>query len=64
MEQRALLSGVNFRNGQTLGSLQQAPQLTHSPLRLSETGSTAVKVLLIFAHQVFACPLAMSKSII
>ena len=53
MEQQALSSGVNFRNGQTLGSLQHAPQFTHWPLRLSETGNTAVKVLFILASQVF-----------
>jgi len=33
--------------------LQQAAQLIHSPLRLLETGSTEVKVLLILADQVF-----------
>jgi len=48
-----LLSGVNFRNGQTFGSLQHAPQFTHWPLRLSETGNIAVKVLFILASQVF-----------
>jgi hypothetical protein len=49
----ALSSCVNFRNGQTFGSLQHAPQLTHSPLRLSETGNIAVKVLFVLASQVF-----------
>ena len=53
MEQRALSSGVDFRNGQTLGSLQHAPQFTHLPLRLSETGKIAVKVLFVLASQVF-----------
>jgi len=53
MEQSALLSGVNFRKGQTFGSLQHAPQLTHLPVRFSETGKTAVKVLFILASQVF-----------
>jgi len=53
MEQQALSSGVNFRNGQTLGSLQHAPQLTHSPLRLSETGNIAVKVRFVLASHVF-----------
>jgi hypothetical protein len=36
-----------------LGSLQHSPQLIHWPLRLLETGSTAVKVLFILAGQVF-----------
>jgi hypothetical protein len=49
----ALLSGVNFRNGQTFGSLQQAPQFTHAPLRFFETGNTAVNVLFVLASQVF-----------
>jgi len=53
MEQSNLLSGVNFKNGQTFGSLQHAPQFTHWPLRLSETGNTAVKVLFVLASQVF-----------
>jgi hypothetical protein len=53
MEQSDLLSGVNFRNGQTFGSLQHAPQLMHLPVRFSETGNTAVKVLFILASQVF-----------
>jgi len=42
-----------LRNGQALGSLQQAAQLIHSPLRLLETGSTEVKILFILASQVF-----------
>jgi hypothetical protein len=49
----ALLSGVNFKNGQTFGSLQQAPQFTHAPLRFFETGNTAVKVLFVLASHVF-----------
>jgi hypothetical protein len=53
MEQKDLPSGVNFRNGQLLGSLQHAPQLTHWPLRLSETGNTAVKVLFVLVSHVF-----------
>jgi len=53
MEQSILLSGVNFRNGQTFGSLQHAPQLTHWPLRLLETGNIAVKVLFVLASHVF-----------
>jgi hypothetical protein len=53
MEQRALSSGVNFKNGQSLGSLQHAPQFTHWPLRLSETGKIAVQVLFVLANQVF-----------
>jgi hypothetical protein len=53
MEQSNLLSGVNFRNGQMLGSLQHAPQFTHSPLRLSETGNIAVKVRFVLASHVF-----------
>jgi hypothetical protein len=35
------------------GSLQHAPQLTHWPLRVSETGNIAVKVLFVLASQVF-----------
>lgn len=53
MEQSNLLSGVNFRNGQSFGSLQHAPQFTHSPLRVSETGNIAVKVLFVLASNVF-----------
>ena len=53
MEQSNLLSGVIFRNGQTFGSLQHAPQFTHWPLRFSETGNTAVKVLFVLANHVF-----------
>jgi hypothetical protein len=52
MEQRALPSGVNLRNGQMFGSLQHAPQFTHWPLRLSETGKIAVKVRFILASHV------------
>jgi len=36
-----------------LGSLQQAPQLMHSPVRFSETGRTDVRVLSALASQVF-----------
>jgi len=42
-----------LRKGQTFGSLQQAPQLRHRPLRLLETGRTEVKVLFTLANQVF-----------
>jgi len=50
-----------LRNGQALGSLQQAAQLIHSPLRLLETGSTEVKILLILADQVFLFLSAISS---
>ena len=43
-----------FRNLQTLGSLQQAPQLTHAPLRSLETGRGEVRVLLILVAQVLS----------
>jgi hypothetical protein len=36
-----------------LGNLQHSPQLTHSPLRLLETGSIEVQVLFILADHVF-----------
>jgi len=50
-----------LRNGQALGSLQQAAQLIHLPLRLLETGSTEVKVLFILASQVFLLLSAISR---
>jgi len=53
MLQNTLPSGESFMNGQTFGSLQHAPQFTHSPLRLLETGNTAVKVLFVLASHVF-----------
>lgn len=53
MVQSSLPFSACFRKGQTLGSLQHAPQLTHCPLRLSETGRSDVKVLPILADQVF-----------
>lgn len=53
MEQNILLSGLFLRKGQRFGSLQHAPQLTHCPLRFSETGNRHVKVLLVLARHVF-----------
>jgi hypothetical protein len=52
MEQYVLPSGMDLRNGQTFGSLQHAPQFMHSPLRVSETGNTAVTVLFVLATHV------------
>jgi hypothetical protein len=43
-----------LRNAQGLGNLQHAPQLTQTPLRFWETGSTEVKVLLVLAVQLFS----------
>ena len=48
-----------FRNLQTLGSLQQAPQLTHAPLRSLETGRGEVRVLLILVVQVLSVVVAI-----
>jgi hypothetical protein len=48
-----LSSASNLRNGQTLGSLQHAPQATHRPLRFLATGSKQVKVRLVLARHVF-----------
>ena len=56
-------SGLYLRKGHTLGSLQQAPQLIHWPLRLGETGSIEVKVLFILAGQVFFLLLAISNDV-
>jgi preprotein translocase subunit SecY len=53
MEQSTLPSGESLMNRQTFGSLQHAPQLTHLPLRLLETGNIEVNVLFILASQVF-----------
>jgi hypothetical protein len=61
MEQRDFPSGPYLRKGQTLGSLQQAAQLIHLPLRLLETGSIEVKVLFILADQVFLLLSAISQ---
>jgi len=44
---------VYLRKGHTLGSLQHAPQLTHRPFRLSQTGNIEVKILFILADHVF-----------
>jgi hypothetical protein len=52
-----------LRKGQTFGSLQQAPQFTQWPWRCFETGSMQVKVLLIFAAQVFLCLSAMQSNL-
>jgi hypothetical protein len=53
MEQNSLPSSPDLINGQTFGSLQQAPQLTQQPWRFSETGNIDVKVLFVLATQVF-----------
>jgi len=62
MQQYDLPSGPYRRNRQTLGSLQHAPQLTHCPLRLGETGSTDVNVLLIFADHVLLVLSAIAET--
>jgi hypothetical protein len=41
------------KNGHRFGSLQQAPQRLHLPLRLSSTGKTLVTIRLALADQVF-----------
>lgn len=47
------LLSLNFKNGHTFGSLQHAPQLTHSPFLCFEIGRMQVIVLFIFAGQLF-----------
>jgi len=42
-----------LKNGHGFGSLQQAPQRLHSPLRFLSTGKTLVTVRLALAGQVF-----------
>jgi hypothetical protein len=42
-----------LKKGQRFGSLQQAPQHLHLPLRLLSTGKTLVTVRLTLADQVF-----------
>ena len=54
-------SGLYLRKWQRFGNLQHAPQWTHSPLRLEETGNTDVKVLFAFAAQVFRSLSAITK---
>jgi hypothetical protein len=49
----ALPWASNLSQGQTLGSLQQAPQRRHWPRRFFETGKKAVTVRLSLAAQVF-----------
>jgi len=61
MVQRDFPSGPYFRKGHTFGSLQHAPQLTHRPLRLVETGRIEVKVRIILASQVFRTASSISK---
>jgi hypothetical protein len=58
-------SGLCFRKGQTYGSLQHAPQLTHAPLRFFETGNTEVSVLFVFAISVFpaCCAITLSPTV-
>jgi hypothetical protein len=41
------------KNGQLFGSLQQAPQCLHSPLRFLSTGKMLVAVRLSLADRVF-----------
>jgi hypothetical protein len=49
----ALPSVSKRSQGQTFGSLQQAPQRRHLPRRLFETGKKAVAVRLNLAAHVF-----------
>jgi hypothetical protein len=42
-----------LKKGQRFGSLQQAPQRLHLPLRFLSTGKTLVTVRLTLADQVF-----------
>jgi hypothetical protein len=63
MVQRDFPSESHRRKGQTFGSLQQAPQWPHWPVRLLETGNTAVTVLFIFADQVFRVSIAISSNV-
>jgi hypothetical protein len=63
IEQKDLPVALNFKKGQRLGNRQQAPQSRHFPVRFLATGKTEVKVLLIFASQVFLFTLSI-KSII
>jgi hypothetical protein len=51
--QMALPWASNRSQGQTLGSLQQAPQRRHWPRRVFETGKKAVTVRLSLAAHVF-----------
>jgi hypothetical protein len=51
--QMALPWASNFSQGHTFGSLQQAPQRRHWPLRFFETGKKAVTVRLNLAAHVF-----------
>ncbi len=61
MAQRDFPSAPYFRKGHTFGSLQQAPQRIHKPVRVVETGRIEVKVRLILASQVFRAASAISK---
>ena len=51
--QMALPWASNLSQGQTFGSLQQAPQRIHWPWRVFETGKKAVTVRFNLAAQVF-----------
>jgi len=64
MVQRDFPSTPYLRKGHTFGSLQQAPQRIHRPLRLVDTGRIEVKVRFILASQVFCAASAISRDFV